>query len=89
MVPEFHPLDRLPPGARSRCDNLIVDGERAVWVSNNHPTPAAGRRPDFRGATVIPDFVDSHAHLAVVREFSRRVIVDSNGTGVGGYSPSR
>lgn len=42
---------------------LLVDGDRIAWVGPKHEAPAADRRVDCGGASVVPGFVDSHAHL--------------------------
>jgi len=42
---------------------LIVDDDRIAWVGQRAHAPAADIRVDLDGASVIPGFVDSHAHL--------------------------
>ncbi|MBI5340703.1 MAG: imidazolonepropionase [Mycolicibacterium rufum] len=42
---------------------LLVDGDRIAWVGPKHEAPAADRRVDCGGTSVLPGFVDSHAHL--------------------------
>ncbi len=42
---------------------LIVDGDRVAWLGSRDRAPAADRRADCSGGSVIPGFVDSHAHL--------------------------
>jgi imidazolonepropionase len=42
---------------------VIVDGGRVAWVGPAAAAPAADRRIDVGGRTVVPGFVDSHAHL--------------------------
>jgi imidazolonepropionase len=42
---------------------IVVDGEAIAWVGARRDAPAADDRVDFVGASVIPGFVDSHAHL--------------------------
>ncbi|KMO84250.1 imidazolonepropionase [Mycolicibacterium chubuense] len=42
---------------------LLVDGDRIAWVGPKHEAPGADRRVDCGGTSVMPGFVDSHAHL--------------------------
>jgi imidazolonepropionase len=42
---------------------VVVDGDRIAWIGPRTEAPAADARIDARGATVLPGFVDSHAHL--------------------------
>ncbi|MGW5366565.1 imidazolonepropionase [Actinopolymorpha pittospori] len=42
---------------------LLVDGERIGWVGPTAKAPAADVRVDCGGRTLLPGFVDSHAHL--------------------------
>jgi imidazolonepropionase len=42
---------------------LLVDGDRIAWVGPAASAPAADERIGLGGKTVIPGFVDSHAHL--------------------------
>ena len=42
---------------------LVVDAGLVVWVGPNSQLPAADQFTDLAGRTVIPGFVDSHAHL--------------------------
>jgi imidazolonepropionase len=42
---------------------IVVDGDAIAWVGPRRDAPAADDRVDFVGASVIPGFVDSHAHL--------------------------
>ncbi|MFY9914283.1 MAG: imidazolonepropionase [Nocardioidaceae bacterium] len=42
---------------------VVVEGERVVWVGESAFAPTADDRIDLAGATVLPGFVDSHAHL--------------------------
>jgi imidazolonepropionase len=44
---------------------LLLDGERVVWAGPRAAVPeqAAAQRVDVGGRTVLPGFVDSHAHL--------------------------
>ncbi|RDH80571.1 imidazolonepropionase [Mycolicibacterium moriokaense] len=42
---------------------LLVDGDRIAWIGPQREAPAAEHRVDCEGRSVIPGFVDSHAHL--------------------------
>jgi imidazolonepropionase len=42
---------------------LLVEGDRIAWVGPAASAPAADERIGLGGKTVIPGFVDSHAHL--------------------------
>jgi len=49
---------------------VLVDGDTVAWVGRGDDAPAADDRVDFGGASVIPGFVDSHAHLVFAGERS-------------------
>jgi imidazolonepropionase len=49
---------------------VLVDGDTIAWVGSRRDAPAADDRVDFDGASVIPGFVDSHAHLVFAGERS-------------------
>jgi len=42
---------------------IVVDGDRVAWVGPSESAPAAEHRMDCGSRSVIPGFVDSHAHL--------------------------
>jgi imidazolonepropionase len=42
---------------------MVVDGDRIAWIGPKDRAPAADTRVDCRNRSVIPGFVDSHAHL--------------------------
>jgi len=42
---------------------IVVDGDRVAWVGPKDAAPAAEHRVDCGNRSVIPGFVDSHAHL--------------------------
>ena len=42
---------------------LVIAGARIAWVGRAADAPAADARVDLGGRTVVPGFVDSHAHL--------------------------
>ncbi|KRE25481.1 imidazolonepropionase [Mycobacterium sp. Soil538] len=60
---------------------LLVDGDRIAWAGPKSAAPAADRRVDCRGASVLPGFVDSHAHLVFAgdrsAEFATRMSGES------------
>jgi imidazolonepropionase len=49
---------------------VLVSGETIEWVGRRRDAPAADRRVDCGGASVVPGFVDSHAHLVFAGERS-------------------
>jgi imidazolonepropionase len=49
---------------------VLVDGDTIVWVGSRRDAPAADERVDYGGSSVIPGFVDSHAHLVFAGERS-------------------
>ena len=49
---------------------IVVDGERIAWVGERRHAPDADSRIDLGGGSVIPGFVDSHAHLVFAGERS-------------------
>jgi imidazolonepropionase len=56
---------------------LIVEDGKVVWVGESKNAPAADKNVDLENRTVIPGFVDSHAHLMFAgdraEEFSARM----------------
>jgi imidazolonepropionase len=42
---------------------IVIDGEQIAWVGSAADAPDADDRIDLGGRTVVPGFVDSHAHL--------------------------
>jgi imidazolonepropionase len=42
---------------------LVIDAGLVAWVGSSSSAPAADEFADVAGGTVIPGFVDSHAHL--------------------------
>ncbi len=51
------PLGTVDDGA------LVVDDGLVAWIGPRAAAPDADRRVDFGGCSVLPGFVDSHAHL--------------------------
>jgi len=43
---------------------LVVESDQITWVGPSSSAPAADRRIDTGGRSVVPAFVDSHSHLA-------------------------
>ena len=56
---------------------MVVEHGRVVWVGDSANLPEADARVDVAGQSVIPGFVDSHAHLMFAgdraEEFSARM----------------
>jgi imidazolonepropionase len=49
---------------------VLVDGDAIAWVGHRRYAPAADQRVNCGGSSVIPGFVDSHAHLVFAGERS-------------------
>ncbi len=49
---------------------IVVDGDSIEWVGRRRDAPAVDARVDWGGSSVIPGFVDSHAHLVFAGERS-------------------
>jgi len=49
---------------------IVVDGDRIAWVGQRTNAPDADESVDFGESSVIPGFVDSHAHLVFAGERS-------------------
>lgn len=67
---------------------LVVDGAEIAWVGSRAEAPAADRRVGCDGTSVIPGFVDSHAHLVFAGERSAEFAARMSGEpyGAGGIS---
>jgi len=56
---------------------LIVEDGKVAWIGESKNAPAADKNVDLESKTVIPGFVDSHAHLMFAgdraEEFSARM----------------
>ena len=60
------------------CDDaIVVEDGKIAWVGESKNAPAADKNVDLENKTVIPGFVDSHAHLMFAgdraEEFSARM----------------
>ena len=42
---------------------IVLSEDRIAWVGPSAGAPATDERTDLEGRTVLPGFVDSHAHL--------------------------
>ena len=49
---------------------VLVSDDTVEWVGRRRDAPATDRRVDCGGASVVPGFVDSHAHLVFAGERS-------------------
>lgn len=49
---------------------VVVEGDTIAWVGPRREAPAADERVECGGSSVIPGFVDSHAHLVFAGERS-------------------
>ena len=67
---------------------LVVDGDHIAWVGTRADAPAADHRVSCAGTSVIPGFVDSHAHLVFAGERSAEFAARMSGEpyGAGGIS---
>ncbi|GAA3876256.1 imidazolonepropionase [Streptomyces sedi] len=51
------------PLGRLQDATLVIEGDRVVWIGASSRAPATDSHIDAAGRSVIPGFVDSHAHL--------------------------
>ena len=58
------------PFAVIRDAALVIEGDRVAWTGPSSGAPAADAVVDAVGRTVLPGFVDSHAHLVFAGERS-------------------
>jgi len=58
------------PGGFATLSNaaLVIEGDRVAWTGPASRAPAADAVVDAGGRTVLPGFVDSHAHLVFAGE---------------------
>jgi len=59
---------------------VVIDGERVAWVGQAGDAPAADHRVDCQNRSVIPGFVDSHAHLVFAGDRSAEFAARMSGT---------
>lgn len=59
---------------------MIVDGDRIAWIGSNSRAPAADHRVDCENRSLIPGFVDSHAHLIFAGDRSAEFAARMSGT---------
>ncbi len=59
---------------------MVVDGDRIAWIGSSDRAPAAEHRVDCRNRSVIPGFVDSHAHLVFAGDRSAEFAARMSGT---------
>jgi imidazolonepropionase len=59
---------------------VVVEGNRIVWVGAEADAPAADRRTELGGLSVVPGFVDSHAHLVFAGDRSAEFAARMSGT---------
>ena len=67
---------------------LVVEGGEIAWVGSRANAPDADERISCAGASVIPGFVDSHAHLVFAGERSAEFAARMSGEpyGAGGIA---
>ena len=59
---------------------LVVDAGRIAWVGARASAPAADAVVELQGRTVIPGFVDSHAHLVFAGDRAEEFAARMSGT---------
>jgi imidazolonepropionase len=69
-----------PLGLRDDAALVVEDGE-VVWVGDAADAPAADERVDVDGRSVLPGFVDSHAHLVFAGDRRRDFLARATGRG--------
>lgn len=63
---------------------MVVDGDRIAWIGPASRAPAAERRVDCGNRSVIPGFVDSHAHLVFAGDRSAEFAARMSGVAYDG-----
>ncbi len=59
---------------------MVVDGDRVGWIGPKDRAPAAEHRVDCENRSLIPGFVDSHAHLVFAGDRSAEFAARMSGT---------
>jgi imidazolonepropionase len=59
---------------------LLIDGDRVAWLGPKAEAPQADQRVDCAGASVLPGFVDSHAHLVFAGDRAAEFAARMSGT---------
>jgi imidazolonepropionase len=72
-------LDAGPLGVLNDAA-VVIDNGRIAWYGPTTAAPAADTRLDAAGRTVIPGFVDSHAHLVFAGDRSAEFAARMSGT---------
>ncbi|MFM8926888.1 MAG: imidazolonepropionase [Rhodoluna sp.] len=69
----------------SKNQALVVESGKIIWIGDAKKAPSADKRVSLLGKTVIPGFVDSHAHMVFAGdrsgEFSSRMAGTSYSAG--------
>jgi imidazolonepropionase len=60
---------------------VVIEGDRIAWTGPSSHAPAADESVDAAGRTVLPGFVDSHAHLVFAGERSAEFAARMAGRG--------
>jgi imidazolonepropionase len=68
--PDTEPGTGPGPFWSARAAALVIEDGRVAWTGPAAQAPAADERVDCAGRTVLPGFVDSHAHLVFAGERS-------------------
>ncbi len=75
--------DGSPLGLRNDAA-MVVDGDRIAWIGPQADAPAAEHRVDCGNRSVIPGFVDSHAHLVFAGDRSAEFAARMSGAAYDG-----
>jgi imidazolonepropionase len=59
---------------------VLVDGDRVAWLGPKAEAPQADQRVDCAGGSVLPGFVDSHAHLVFAGDRAAEFAARMSGT---------